>query len=484
MGIYLPTSTDRIFISEADMVPAKTVGGALVHRAWRIQNTGTCTWGPGYELAFYGGRAMGSGGVAFESFFPNEPARRNIVDNPNRLVAAEGKPNQVAVVEVALNAPVTPGIHQAYWRMRNPQGVYFGPIVGVTLEVVRECKPGYYGAPVINKFQIGRVGNVFDPINPVSVVVEEDAPVTLEWNISNAQNYDIVIRGPVAGTKNVATDSLQDRTSITFDEVGTYVVTLYVDNGPCTYTAEVKVRVVPKVDDDTAFTLKVSNSGSIAGSVDLHWWHWDEDIDEVFLTAERYVLNQVEKCGFVLSTNYIPTWQCKMVLPDGENSANWTKDTTGTLPDSLVGVKGEGLPASVTANPMAEMSGVTDVAYVNNNGSTILVHQGRQGYAQRKMGETGNYQGTAPVTNIRWGLCPVDFDRNQKEYAIGYRVWAKKDGDWAQPTSSKLFLDTKNLCSPRIPQELNTARSADNTTPGVLPTVPRIVDEAGAGQNQ
>ena len=78
----------------------------------------------------------------------------------------------------------------------------------------------------------------------------------------------------------------------------------------------------------------------------------------------------------------------------------------------------------------------------------------------------------------------MDFDRSQKEYAIGYQVWAKKDGDWAQPTSSKLFLDTKNLCSPRIPQELNTARSGDSTTPGALPTVPRIVDEAAASQNQ
>ena len=37
----------------------------MVHRAWRLQNVGTCTWGPGYELAFYGGRSMGSGGVAF-----------------------------------------------------------------------------------------------------------------------------------------------------------------------------------------------------------------------------------------------------------------------------------------------------------------------------------------------------------------------------------------------------------------------------------
>jgi hypothetical protein len=49
---------------------------------------------------------MGSGGVAFESTFPGEPARRNTLIDSNRLIVPEGKPNQVAVVEVQLAAPL------------------------------------------------------------------------------------------------------------------------------------------------------------------------------------------------------------------------------------------------------------------------------------------------------------------------------------------------------------------------------------------
>ncbi|MFN8459175.1 MAG: NBR1-Ig-like domain-containing protein [Anaerolineae bacterium] len=42
----------------------------------------------------------------------------------------QGKPNQEAVVEVILTTPAIPGIHQSYWRMRNPQGSLLAPLWG------------------------------------------------------------------------------------------------------------------------------------------------------------------------------------------------------------------------------------------------------------------------------------------------------------------------------------------------------------------
>jgi hypothetical protein len=147
-GPYVSDTSRRVVIPNDDDIAAPVVGGTTVFRAWRLQNVGTCTWGPGYELAFYGGRSMGSGGAAFDTPFPPNPPRPNVLLDPNRLIVPEGKPNQVAVIELALVTPVTPGIHQSYWRMRNPHGVFFGPIIGVTMQVVRDCDFSFRGAPL------------------------------------------------------------------------------------------------------------------------------------------------------------------------------------------------------------------------------------------------------------------------------------------------------------------------------------------------
>lgn len=317
LGVYTSNNTQRILISELDDIPAKTVGGTTVFRGWRVQNTGTATWGPGYELAFYGGRAMGSGGVAFESTFPGEPARRNTIINSNRLVVPEGKPNQVAILEVLLNAPVTPGIHQSYWRMRNPHGVYFGPIMGVTMEVIRECSFGtpnnpVYGAPVINRFEILGVGSVYQPENPVTVVAEFGDNVTLDWDIVNAENFDIVIRKPTGDAETISTSDQNGRVTFPVNELGDYTVTLYADNGSCTVSAEVIVTVFPPEDEQ--FRLIIIHSGGTGAassakntltrsdippsSIVAEWQHFDQEANEFDLFAALYEEKETQTCLF------------------------------------------------------------------------------------------------------------------------------------------------------------------------------------------
>ncbi len=303
VGVFAPkTSNRRVFVTEADDVAAEAVGGTIINRAWRLQNIGTCTWGPGYELSFYGGRQMGSGGVAFESAFPNEPARRNVLIDSNQLIMPEGKPNQTAVLEVLLTVPTTPGIHQSYWRMRNPHGVFFGPILGVTLEVVRDCDFGIYGAPVINQFEILGVGDVFEPANPVDVVALRGQDLTLEWNIINASNFDIVFEDPTGNIQSVSTSDPNSRATFPTGTVGDHVITLFADNGTCTSQAQVNVRVVPEAGSgfsaNVAFATdapvssndpNASVSSSVrTGTVEVEWQHFDDAVDEVVLHIDRY----------------------------------------------------------------------------------------------------------------------------------------------------------------------------------------------------
>lgn len=316
-GVFHSNTARRIMITEPDGVPAQTVGGTVVHRAWRLRNIGTCTWGPGYELAFYGGNAMGSGGVAFESAFPNEPARRNVVIDRERLVMAEGKPNQTAVVELLLNAPTTPGIHQSYWRMRDPHGVFFGPIVGVTMDVVRECEFGVYGAPVINRFRVLIAGNVYEPQNPIRVSAELGDPITLDWSIINATNFDIVAESPTGQIESTSTTNNTDRAVFTVRELGEYIITLYADNGSCTVSQEVVIDVDPPYRDRFILDIIVPPGGAIrsaaqvnnlstsstlaSNEVKAEWNHFDSEVDDFRLAAEVYAENSYTYCPGVNS---------------------------------------------------------------------------------------------------------------------------------------------------------------------------------------
>ncbi|HSF80423.1 MAG TPA: NBR1-Ig-like domain-containing protein, partial [Anaerolineales bacterium] len=75
-------------------------------KTWRLRNTGTCTWTSEYKLAFSEGEAMGAS-----------------QDIPLPLQVA---PGSEANLSVNLTAPTTPGLYRSDWKLRNPNGVFFG----------------------------------------------------------------------------------------------------------------------------------------------------------------------------------------------------------------------------------------------------------------------------------------------------------------------------------------------------------------------
>lgn len=415
LDVFATNTSQRITVTEPDDVAAKTVGGTTIHRAWRLRNIGTCTWGPGYELAFYGGRSMGSGGVAFEATYPNEPGRRNIIVDNTRLIVPEGKPNQVAVVEVLLNVPVTPGIHQSYWRMRNPHGVYFGPIIGVTLEVVRACQFGIYGAPVVNKFEILGVGDVFMPNNPVEVQAEFGDTVTLDWDVINTTNFDIILTDPTGDVSSLSNVDTQGRVQFRGTELGEYVITIYADNGPCTVSTDVMVKVIPPEEDLFDLELILAPSCAAATSdaavrssseigaddVRIEWRHFDENVDKLTLIAQLYTRQF--------------TLQCPLV-------------------DSIFGWRGH---------------------CFTGWGGWVPVEGQRK---EVTIGSTGDAMGAATISNVQQVLFPdpTSFDPNIEDYGVRYVLQAQKGGQPAKPEFSNV-VDVR--CAPssvRLPQELNT----------------------------
>ncbi|MCB0208727.1 MAG: hypothetical protein KDJ52_05340 [Anaerolineae bacterium] len=384
-------SNRREFIPGPDDIPKKVAGGTIVHRAWKLRNIGTCTWGPGYELAFYGGRSMGSGGVAFESTFPSDLRPRNQLIDTNRLILPEGKPNQIAVLEVLLNVPSYPGIHQSYWRMRNPQGVYFGPIIGVTMDVVRDCNQPelgvsnrIYGAPSVTFRILGVDGNLVgdDEGTPGSGPLPATVGqlLNIDWNVFNITSFQLIIENPTGDIEVITTTDPRDRANFTPTIVGDYILTLFAENGACYIEQQIIVRVSPPTDEQfvlqatfntnapiSALAGNIGFSSSVApGSAKVEYEYFEDSASvQTAVTVESYEANWVapSPCPIITSINcgggYYTAWQRTNNLPleiegasaSGSATIATSQFASGGLPDEIEAESGSQQPLSIAVPP-------------------------------------------------------------------------------------------------------------------------------------
>lgn len=79
--------------------------GEVFTKTWRLQNRGTCTWTPDYDVVFYGGAQM---------------------SGTTMQVPGYVAPGQAVDVAVTFTAPSAPGHYVGYWMLRNSAGNLFG----------------------------------------------------------------------------------------------------------------------------------------------------------------------------------------------------------------------------------------------------------------------------------------------------------------------------------------------------------------------
>jgi murein DD-endopeptidase MepM/ murein hydrolase activator NlpD len=109
-----PTN-NAAFISDITLPDGSTLSpGQSTTKTWRIKNTGTSTWGSGYTWVYVSGDQLGA---------------------PGSVAVPTTSPSNTADISVNVTAPTTPGTYTGYWRMKNPQGVFFGDTVRVTISV-------------------------------------------------------------------------------------------------------------------------------------------------------------------------------------------------------------------------------------------------------------------------------------------------------------------------------------------------------------
>lgn len=78
--------------------------GQRFSKTWRIRNTGTSTWGAGYNLVFFADDQM---------------------NGPSQVPLPPLRPGQTADITVGLTAPSTPGMQRSTWKPRDADGSIF-----------------------------------------------------------------------------------------------------------------------------------------------------------------------------------------------------------------------------------------------------------------------------------------------------------------------------------------------------------------------
>lgn len=103
-------------------IPDDTVmeAGTEFVKTWRMENTGSTTWGDGCDFVFVNGNPMGS---------------------PTVVPLPSAAPGEQVDISINQAAPDTGGKHFGDWRLRNAQGAFFGELVYLRIIVPATAEP-------------------------------------------------------------------------------------------------------------------------------------------------------------------------------------------------------------------------------------------------------------------------------------------------------------------------------------------------------
>ncbi|RPI57088.1 MAG: hypothetical protein EHM56_03885 [Chloroflexi bacterium] len=142
------------FLSDVTVPPGQIFPPhARVDKVWQVRNSGTCAWGVGYELALVSGDDLGAA-------------------SPVRVPpTSAGQPSDLGV---SFWAPREAGVYRAVWRLRSPQGEFFGPPLDLQIQVRAEAERSVPPA---------------SPAQLEARVVEEGKAIQLSW-LDRSDNED------------------------------------------------------------------------------------------------------------------------------------------------------------------------------------------------------------------------------------------------------------------------------------------------------
>jgi hypothetical protein len=135
-------------------------------KTWRLQNTGTCTWTPKYQLAYAYGNVTAAQMSGQPAYIPTNVA-----------------PGETLDLSVTLIAPYEPLTYQGFWQMENESGGRFGQTIWVAISTLADQdNPVATGQPSGNYCAV----SFTSPKNSVPVLSDFDTV----WTVRNLSGSD------------------------------------------------------------------------------------------------------------------------------------------------------------------------------------------------------------------------------------------------------------------------------------------------------
>lgn len=101
--------------------------GQTFRKTWRMKNGGTCVWDENYLVSFFYGDDLGFDGTA--TIIPagtdntSTSGPKYQVNRPRKIYV---NPGETVYVSIDLKAPLTPGMYESYYKLRDNYGYEFG----------------------------------------------------------------------------------------------------------------------------------------------------------------------------------------------------------------------------------------------------------------------------------------------------------------------------------------------------------------------
>jgi polar amino acid transport system substrate-binding protein len=222
--------------------PAVLIPGQNFTKAWRVLNTGTCTWDHSYQLGFaYGspaGAGMGGLPTAINGTVP---------------------PGESYAIELQLVAPVSAASYQGVWQMQNGRGTTFGERLRVGIQVAGAPTP----TPVPTQTPAPGISFSTD----AKRVLQGNA-VNFTWDVQDAQEVYFYRAGQEWQNRAVATQgSAADIPSATT----TYNLRVVRNGRADVRSITVYVEPNPDLPQFDYFTLAPAGELPVGECVTLAW---------------------------------------------------------------------------------------------------------------------------------------------------------------------------------------------------------------------
>jgi Ig-like domain from next to BRCA1 gene len=228
--------------------------GSEMDKVWQVRNSGTCAWGAGYALVRRGGETMEGG------------------DSLAVPPTAAGEPADLAVT---LQAPSEAGTYTNTWQLRSPEGVLFGPLLSLEIEVKAQAEEG-------------RVPGT--PAYVEATVTEDGQAVRLTWK-DQSDNEDAfrIYREDIEASIGLVPANTQlfvDK-SVTCGNTYRYELVAFnaVGASPLSETAEVQLARCVSADMPPTLTLTVVPTQVLVSGTFTVTFHAADDVGVVQVTV-------------------------------------------------------------------------------------------------------------------------------------------------------------------------------------------------------